>query len=78
MAAFFGSCLLFGWKVTQWRPLVAVLAVAVAGEAWDLYDALAAGKPLTFASNLKDILNGLLLPAVIMLLARYSGIFRRA
>lgn len=57
---------------------MAVLAVAVAGEAWDLYDALAAGKSLTFASNLKDILNGLLLPAVIMLLARYSGIFRRA
>ena len=43
LGVFFGSCLLFGWKASQWRPVMAVLAVALAGESWDLYDTLAAG-----------------------------------
>ena len=75
---FFGSCLLFGWKASQWRPLIAVLAVAIAGEAWDLYDTMSAREPIAYASHVKDILNGLLLPAAIMLLARHSRIFRRS
>ena len=75
LAAFFGSCLLFGWKVTQWRPLV---AVACAGEIWDLHDTLAAGLPVDPAGHAKDIANTMLVPAVIVLLARYSRVFRKA
>ena len=77
LGVFFGSCLLFGWKASQWRPVMAVLAVALAGESWDLYDTLAAGEAAAFGSHAKDLVNTLMLPTIIMLIARHSRVFRR-
>jgi hypothetical protein len=78
LAVFFGACLVFRWKASQWKPLLAVVAVACAGEIWDLHDTMAAGLPVDPAGHAKDIANTLLVPAVIVLLARYSRVFRKA
>jgi thiol:disulfide interchange protein len=78
LAVFFGACFLFRWKASQWKPLLAVLAVACAGEIWDLHDTLAAALPVDPAGHAKDIANTLLVPAIIVLLARYSRVFRKA
>jgi hypothetical protein len=77
LAVFFGACVAFRWKATQWRPLIVVLAVACAGEVWDFYDMVTAGRPVDFHEHLKDIANSLLVPAIIVLLARYSRVFRK-
>jgi hypothetical protein len=73
---FFGSCLLFGWKARQWKPVLLVLLVALAGEAWDLRDALVYGSAIDLAGSAKDIMDTVLAPAVLLLAARFSGIFR--
>jgi hypothetical protein len=73
---FLGSCLLFGWKARQWKPLLLVLAAALAGEAWDLRDTLVYGATLDLADSAKDIVDTVLVPAVLLLATRFSGIFR--
>ncbi len=75
LAVFFGACLLFRWKASQWKPWLCVLAVALAGEAWDLGDSASRGAPLAFDLSLKDLWNTLLVPTALVLLARYSPVF---
>ena len=77
LAVFFGACIVFRWKATQWRPLLAVLAVACAGEAWDFYDTVTAGGTVDLHEHVKDIANTLLAPTIIVLVARYSRVFRK-
>ena len=77
LAVFFGACLLFRWKASQWKPWLCVVAAALAGEAWDLGDAFRNGDPLDIPASLKDLWNTLLVPTIVMLLARYSGVFGR-
>ena len=52
-----------------------MLAVALAGEAWDLADSITRGQPPGFAGSLKDLWNTLLVPTLLILLARYSPVF---
>ena len=78
LALVFGSCLLFGWKVRQWRPWLLVLAAALAGEAWDLRDTIAGGDPVHLAANVKDVLNTLAVSTLLLLLAaRHTSWFDR-
>lgn len=77
LAVFFGACLLFRWKASQWQPWFCVLAVALAGEAWDLWDCFAIGEPLAFGHGLKDLWNTLLVPTLLVLLARHSTVFAK-
>ena len=74
--AFLASCLLFGWRASQWRPLLVVLGLAMTGELWDLRDQLKFGDPIAPAEHFKDILNTLAVPILIWTAARYSDIFR--
>ena len=57
-------------------PIGAVLAVALAGEAWDLIDTANAGKRLPWAGSWHDIWNTAFWPAVLFLLARYSRLLK--
>jgi hypothetical protein len=77
LLVFFGACLLFRWKASQWKPWLCVLGAALAGEAWDLGDAFRNGDVLDFGASLKDLWNTLLVPTGIMALARYSPVFGR-
>ena len=77
LAVFFGACLAFGWRAHQWRPLLAVVAAALLGEAWDIFDTWRTGQPQVFSGNAKDIVNTLAVPLLIVLAARYTPIFCR-
>ena len=75
LLVFFGACLLFRWKASQWKPWLCVLAVALVGEVWDLADSIGRSEPLAFDHSLKDLGNTLLIPTLLVLLARYSKVF---
>ena len=74
---FVGACLMFGWKARDWLPWLLVLFVAAIGEALDIHERLEGfARPATW-ENLKDIVNTMILPTVLLLAARYSTIFVR-
>lgn len=77
LIVFLGSCLLFKWKASRWKPWLAVLAAALLGEAWDLRDAVVYDTGVNLWVNWKDVWNTMLVPTVLMLAARYSGVFRK-
>lgn len=71
------SCWLFNWRVASWRPWLLVLGLALLGEYFDLQFAQIGNDPPRLLGNLKDILNTLAAPTLLMLAARYTGIFDR-
>lgn len=72
---FLAACLVFGWKARQWKPWLVVLAAAVAGEVIDVFDSHFDNDPVRPYANVKDILNTMIAPTALMLVARWSGIF---
>jgi hypothetical protein len=77
LIVFLGSCLLFKWRASRWKPWLAVLAAALLGEAWDVRDAVVYETGVNLWVNWKVVWNTMLLPTVLMLAARYSGVFRK-
>lgn len=77
LIVFFGSCLLLRWKAWQIRPLLMVLLAALTGEVLDLAYQHELGMQLLWAESAKDIVNTCMVPTILMLMARLSGVFRR-
>jgi hypothetical protein len=77
LLVYLGTCLLFRWRAGQWKPWLCVLVAALAGEAWDLADSLRYDTPPDFGASLKDLWNTILVPTLLMVLARYSAVFSR-
>ncbi|MFZ4687668.1 MAG: hypothetical protein ACOYLS_00380 [Polymorphobacter sp.] len=77
LAVLLAAALLLRWPLRRFRPLLAVLVVALAGEAWDMFDTLRAGLPLHLRGNGFDIANTLFWPLVITLLARFTPALSR-
>lgn len=75
LGLFFGSALLFGWRLRSWRPWLVVLTVALLGEAWDIRDRHLGHIPQNYDANFHDIWNTLFWPTVIILLARRTKLF---
>lgn len=75
---FFGSMLIWRWRPGQWKPWLLVLAAALAGEAWDIFDTITCERKVYWAANWKDIWNTMFWPTAILLLARFTPIFRRS
>ena len=73
----FGSALLFGWRLSSWRPWLVVCAVAVIGEIWDIRDRYVGHVPQQFGANRHDLWNTMFWPTVILLLARRTKSFGR-
>jgi len=74
---FFGAALLFGWKLSNWKPWLVVAVAAIVGEAWDLRDSLVYHTPIALWANWHDIWNTLFWPSVVLLLARRTKLFGR-
>jgi hypothetical protein len=70
LVVFFAAALLFRWPLRSWKPWAVALAVTLAGEVWDLWDALDEGWRIQFRGNWKDVWNTMLWPTAILLLAR--------
>lgn len=68
---------IFRLRLSDWRPLAAVLLAALLGEAWDVYDTDRVGAPQVWAGNWHDIRNTLFWPLVLFLLARYTAVLKR-
>lgn len=75
LIVFFTVALVFRWPLRSWKPWAAVLAVALAGEAWDIWDTLAEGRRIIPSVNWKDLWNTMLWPTAILLLARTTKQF---
>jgi hypothetical protein len=76
LTAFLLAAALMRVPLRSWRPLAAVLLVALAGEAWDVADTLRAGQPVASARNWHDVWNTCFWPAMLFLLARYTRLIR--
>jgi hypothetical protein len=77
MSLFLGSAILLRWPLGNWKPWLLVLAAAIAGEAWDLRDSLVYDTRVYLLANLKDVLNTIFWPTVLMLLARHTRVLKR-
>ena len=72
-----GVALAFKRSIADWRPLLAVVAAAFAGEVWDVFDTWAHGGSPRWNANWKDVWNTLFWPTVLFFLARYTRALRR-
>lgn len=76
LALFFGSALLLRWPLRSWKPWLVVLAAAIVGEAWDIWDSIAEGHRILPAANWQDVWNAMIWPTAIVLLARTTKLFQ--
>jgi hypothetical protein len=77
LAIFLLAAALFRRPLGGWVPIGAVVAVAFAGEIWDLLDTRAAGARPHWDRNWHDIWNTCFWPAALFLLARYTRLLSR-
>ncbi|HEY7809270.1 MAG TPA: hypothetical protein VIA98_02695 [Allosphingosinicella sp.] len=57
-------------------PIGAVVLVALAGEAWDLFDTVEAGQRIRWDKSWHDLWNTIFWPAALFLLARYTRLLK--
>ncbi len=69
--------ILFRKSLSDWRPIAAVAVASIAGELWDLVDAINQGDPIEWKANWRDIKNTVFWPAVLFLLARFTRVLKR-
>jgi len=77
LALFLAAAALLRRPLGSLVPISAVLAAALAGEAWDLIDTHAAGARAHWDRNWHDIWNTCFWPAILFLLARYTKVLSR-
>lgn len=77
LAVFLLAAWLLRRPLRSFVPLGAVIAVALAGEAWDLLDTARAGQRLSWWRSWHDVWNTAFWPAVLFLLARYTRLLKR-
>ena len=74
----FGSVWWFNWSLKSWKPSLLIAVVMLIGEAWDIRDGLMTSVPLevSIPYSVHDIWNTMFWPLTIMLLARFTDMFR--
>jgi hypothetical protein len=77
LAVFLLAAILSRRPLGSFVPIGAALAVALAGEAWDVIDTRAAGATVHWDRNWHDLWNTCFWPAVLFLLARYTRLLKR-
>ncbi|BAK65231.1 hypothetical protein SLG_05560 [Sphingobium sp. SYK-6] len=77
LVLYFGAVLLLRWRIGSWKPWLLVLGCALLGEVMDIWESLRRSLPIPWQESWKDIWNTMVWPSAILLLARYTGIFRQ-
>lgn len=77
LIVFLVACRIFRWPASSWKPWCVVLAVALLGEALDLRHTLARGYTVRLDYHWTDLWNTMLVPTVLVLVARYTSVFDR-
>lgn len=76
LVAFFAVIVWRGWRIGEVKPLLIVILVALAGEAWDLRDSFVLKFPINLWANWHDIWNTTFWPTAMTLLARMTKVFK--
>lgn len=76
LAVFLLAAVLLRAPLRSWRPLMAAVLVALAGETWDLADSYRTGDDLAWAKSWHDVWNTCFWPTVLFLLARHTRLLR--
>jgi hypothetical protein len=77
LAVFLAAAAVSGKSLRHWLPIGAVLAAALAGEAWDLFDTVRAGQRLRWDASWRDVWNTSFWPAILFILARTTRLLKR-
>ena len=77
LAVFLAAAALLRKPLGSWVPIAAVVAAALAGEAWDLIETGAIGARPHYDRNWHDVWNTCFWPAMLFLLARYTRVLSR-
>ncbi len=77
LIVFLLACRMFLWSAASWKPWFVVLAVALLGEALDLRHSMISGYTVRLDYHWTDLWNTMLVPTVLVLVARYTNVFHQ-
>lgn len=77
LIVFLLACRVCRWPASSVKPWLVVLVVALLGEALDLRHSMANGYTIRFDYHWTDLWNTMLVPTVLVLVARYTNVFER-
>ncbi|MXO90422.1 hypothetical protein [Pontixanthobacter aquaemixtae] len=77
LVVFLAACLIFRWRVSEWKPLLLVFAVIILGEIVDIRDTLAIEGQLYLGGNWHDIWNSMLAPVLLFVAARFTNVLEK-
>ena len=77
LVVFVAANLVFGWKAREGKAILVVLIVAVANEVADIRYNLRVENDPYLSGSLHDIVNTMILPVVLVALARWTKLFER-
>lgn len=77
LTLFFGTAVLFGWKLSSWKPWAVVAVAAIAGEAWDIRDSVVYHTPLNLWGNWHDIWNTMFWPTAMLMFSHSTKLFKQ-
>lgn len=76
LIVFLVACKVFRWPASSLKPWLVVLVITLMGELLDLRHSLDRGFPIVPSYHWTDLWNTMLVPTVLVLVARYTSIFR--
>lgn len=74
---FLGACWLFRWKATSIKPWLLVLLIQTMNELFDMWGSYEDDGVIWIWGNIKDMINTMILPTLLILAARYTAMFDR-
>ncbi len=77
IGVYLGSCLLLRWRASSWKPWVLVLAITLLGELWDAQTTQRIGRQPIPEAHWKDIWNTMMVPTILLIMARFTSVFER-
>lgn len=75
LAIFLAACWLFKWRPSSWKPWLLLLAVQSTNELFDMFASLQDDGVIWIWANIKDMVNTMIGPTVLLLAARYLKVF---
>ncbi len=76
LTVFLLAALVLRRPLRDWRPLAAVMLVALAGEIWDLVEWTNRGKEARWPNHWHDLWNTVFWPLVLFALARWTRLLK--
>ncbi len=77
LAIFLAACWLFRWKATSIKPWLLVLLAQSINEIFDMRVSYEDDGVIWIWGNIKDMINTMVAPTLLILAARYTSIFER-